>query len=133
MLNEPLKGVTEVLNYIDGDWVESKSTGKRGIINPATMKKIAEVPEGCVEDVRAAVDAASDAFPKWRRTTPLTRSRYFFKLKELLEENFEILARVCTMEHGKIIDESRGEIRRGIENVEVAAGIPSLMMGYNCY
>ena len=131
VLDEPLKKVVEIKNYIDGDWIESESDEKRDIINPAKLKKIAEVPEGCAEDVKMAFDAASDAFPRWRKTTPLTRARYFFRLKELLEENFETLARVCTMEHGKIIDESRGEIRRGIENVEVAAGIPSLMMGYN--
>ena len=121
----------KVKNYIDGEWVESESKEKRDILNPATQKKIAEVPEGSREDIKSAVDAAVDAFPRWRRTTPLTRARYFFRLKELLEENFETLARVCTVEHGKIIDESRGEIRRGIENVEVATGIPSLMMGYN--
>ncbi|MCW4012516.1 MAG: CoA-acylating methylmalonate-semialdehyde dehydrogenase [Candidatus Bathyarchaeota archaeon] len=131
VLEEPLKKVVKIKNYIDGDWVESESDEKRDIINPAKLQKIAEVPEGCAEDVKMAVDAAADAFPSWRRTTPLTRARYFFRLKELLEENFETLARICTQEHGKIIDESRGEIRRGIENVEVAAGIPSLMMGYN--
>lgn len=126
-----MKKIIKIKNYIDGDWIESESDEKRDIINPAKLEKIAEVPEGCAEDVKMAVDAASDAFPSWRKTTPLTRARYFFRLKELLEENFETLARVCTQEHGKIIDESRGEIRRGIENVEVAAGIPSLMMGYN--
>ena len=131
VLEEPLKDVVLVKNYIDGDWVESESSEKRDSINPATLKKLAEIPEGTAEDVKAAVDAAVDAFPSWRRTTPLTRARYFFRLKELLEENFETISRVCTMEHGKIIDESRGEVRRGIENVEVAAGIPSLMMGYN--
>ncbi len=131
VLDEPLKKIVKIKNYIDGDWVESESDAKRDIINPAKLKKIAEVPEGCAEDVKMAVDAAVDAFPSWRKTTPLTRARYFFRLKELLEEHFETIARVCTMEHGKIIDESRGEIRRGIENVEVAAGIPSLMMGYN--
>jgi malonate-semialdehyde dehydrogenase (acetylating)/methylmalonate-semialdehyde dehydrogenase len=131
ILKEPLKDVLTVKNYIDGEWLESESTEKRDIINPATLKKLAEAPEGSADDVKAAVDAASDAFTSWRRTTPLTRSRYFFRLKQLLEENFETLARVCTMEHGKIIDESRGEVRRGIENIEVAAGIPSLMMGYN--
>ena len=131
VLEEPLKEIVKIQNYIDGDWVESESSEAREIINPATLKKVAEVPEGCTEDMQAAVDAAADAFPSWRKTTPLTRARYFFRLKTLLEENFETLARVCTMEHGKIIDESRGEIRRGIENVEVAAGIPSLMMGYN--
>lgn len=131
ILEEPIKGVKKVKNYIDGDWVESTVDEYRDVVNPATEKTIAKVPLGNAEDVKAAVDAASDAFPGWRRTTPLTRSRYFFRLKQLLEDNFETLARVCTMEHGKIIDESRGEIRRGIENVEVAAGIPSLMMGYN--
>ncbi|MCW4048634.1 MAG: CoA-acylating methylmalonate-semialdehyde dehydrogenase [Candidatus Bathyarchaeota archaeon] len=131
ILEEPIKGVMKIKNYVDGDWVESTSSEYRDIVNPATQKTIAKVPLGNEEDVKAAIDAANDAFPSWRRTTPLTRARYFFRLKALLEENFEALARVCTMEHGKIIDESRGEIRRGIENVEVAAGIPSLMMGYN--
>ncbi len=131
ILDEPIKGVKKIKNYVDGDWVESTSDEYRDIINPATQKTVAKVPLGNAEDVKAAVDAASDAFSSWRRTTPLTRSRYFFRLKQLLEDNFETISRVCTMEHGKIIDESRGEIRRGIENVEVAAGIPSLMMGYN--
>jgi malonate-semialdehyde dehydrogenase (acetylating)/methylmalonate-semialdehyde dehydrogenase len=131
VLDEPLKDVIKIQNYIDGDWVESTSGEYRDVINPATQKLIAKVPLGNSEDVKTAVDAASDAFSNWRRTTPLTRSRYFFRLKQLLEDNFETISRVCTMEHGKIIDESRGEIRRGIENVEVAAGIPSLMMGYN--
>ena len=131
VLDEPIKGVVEVKNYIDGEWTESSSEDYREAVNPATMKTLAKVPMGSAEDVRAAVDAARDAFPMWRRTTPLTRSRYFFRLKELLEQHFEAVSRVCTMEHGKTIDESRGEVRRGIENVEVAAGIPSLMMGYN--
>lgn len=131
ILEEPIKGVNKIKNYVDGDWVESTSEEYRDIINPATLKTVAKVPLGNAEDIKAAVDAASEAFPSWRRTTPLTRSRYFFRLKQLMEDNFETMARVCTMEHGKIIDESRGEVRRGIENVEVAAGIPSLMMGYN--
>ncbi|MBN2336151.1 CoA-acylating methylmalonate-semialdehyde dehydrogenase, partial [Candidatus Bathyarchaeota archaeon] len=96
-----------------------------------TLKTIAKVPVGHRDDVNAAVDAAKDAFPRWRRTTPLTRARYLMTLKQLLEEHFEEVSRVVTMEHGKIIDEARGEVRRGIENVENATGIPSLMMGYN--
>ena len=121
VLDEPLKEIVKVKNYIDGEWMESKSSEQRDIVNPATLKKIAEVPEGCSEDVKEAVDAAADAFPGWRRTTPLTRARYFFRLKTLLEENFETIARVCTMEHGKIIDESRGEVRRGIERLRELA------------
>jgi len=131
VLEEPIKGVIELKNYIDGDWVESEASETRDVVNPATLKKLAEVPVGHREDVKAAVDAAMDAFPRWRRTTPLTRARYLMALKQLLEENFEELGRVVTMEHGKVIDEARGEVRRGIENVEMATGIPSLMMGYN--
>jgi malonate-semialdehyde dehydrogenase (acetylating)/methylmalonate-semialdehyde dehydrogenase len=78
----------------------------------------------------AAVAAAGEAFHDWRRTTPVARARYLFRLKELLEENFEEVSRIQTQEHGKTIDESRGETRRGIENVEVACGIPTLMQGY---
>ena len=97
ILEEPIKGVNKIKNYVDGDWVESTSEEYRDIINPATLKTVAKVPLGNAEDVKAAVDAASDAFPRWRRTTPLTRSRYFIRLKQLLEDNFETISRVCTM------------------------------------
>ncbi|UCH36870.1 MAG: aldehyde dehydrogenase family protein, partial [Candidatus Bathyarchaeota archaeon] len=131
ILEEPITKVLHLSNYVDGEWVASKSNKWKPVINPATMRQIAEVPLSTESEVDRAVDAASKAFPRWRRTTPLARSRYFFRLKELLEANFEELSRINVMEHGKIIDESRGETRRGIENVEVATGIPSLMMGYN--
>ena len=131
VLEEPLKEVQKLRNYINGEWVESESDRSRDVVNPATMKVIGKVPISNANDVERAVEAAREAFPRWRRTTPLARARYFFRLKELLEENFEVISRVGVMEHGKIIDESRGETRRGIENVEVATGIPSLMMGYN--
>jgi len=129
ILEEPIKGIREVKNYINGEWVDSK--GKIvDVINPATCKTIARVPISTKEELDAAVAAAKEAFPDWRRTTPLARSRCLFRLKELLEENFEEISRIQTMEHGKTIDESRGETRRGIENVEVACGIPTLMQGY---
>ena len=131
MLEEPLKGVKRLRNYIGGEWVDSDSGRSRDVVNPATMKAIAEVPISSAEDVGRAVDAASEAFPAWRRTPPLARARHFYRLKDLLEEGFEEISRIGVMEHGKTIDESRGETRRGIENVEVATGIPSLMMGYN--
>jgi malonate-semialdehyde dehydrogenase (acetylating) / methylmalonate-semialdehyde dehydrogenase len=83
--------------------------------------------DGC--EVDAAVQSAAAAFSEWRRTPPVSRARYLHRLIQLLEENFEELSIVQTKEHGKTIDESRGETRRGIENCEVAAGIPSLMMG----
>ncbi|KXH74116.1 MAG: methylmalonate-semialdehyde dehydrogenase, partial [Candidatus Thorarchaeota archaeon SMTZ-45] len=118
-------------NYIDGEWVESSSKNLRDVLNPATGELIAKVPMSTVDETEEAIQAANKAFPRWRRTIPITRARYFFEMKNLMEEKFEELARQVVIENGKTIDEARGEIRRGIENVEVATGIPSLMMGYN--
>jgi len=131
ILEEPIKGILKLKNYINGEWIESESDQILDIINPAKQKIIAKVPMSTRDEVNLAVEAAKEAFPDWRRTTPLARARCLFRLKELLEENFEELSRIQTMEHGKTIDESRGETRRGIEMVEVGKGIPSLMMGYN--
>jgi malonate-semialdehyde dehydrogenase (acetylating)/methylmalonate-semialdehyde dehydrogenase len=131
LLGEPIKQVLELKNYINGEWHKSESSQVLDVINPATQKTIAKVPMSTRDEVNRAVEAAKQAFPDWRKTPPLARARYLFRLKELMEENFEELSRIQTMEHGKTIDESRGETRRGIEMVEVATGIPSLMMGYN--
>jgi len=130
VLEEPVKEVKTLENYVGGKWV--KSGGEViAVVNPATSKVIAKVPISTRDEINAAVDAAKETFPEWRRTPPLARVRCLFRLKELMEEHFEELSRIQTMEHGKTIDESRGETRRGIENVEVPTGIPSLMMGYN--
>lgn len=131
LLEEPIKEVLELKNYINGEWVDSKSKEWWDVKNPATQKLLARVPMSTREEVLSAIEAAKEAFPEWRRTPPLSRARCLFRLKELLEKNFERLSRIQTMEHGKTIDESRGETRRGIEMVEVGTGIPSLMMGYN--
>ncbi|MEM2888952.1 MAG: CoA-acylating methylmalonate-semialdehyde dehydrogenase [Candidatus Bathyarchaeia archaeon] len=101
------------------------------IVNPDTLIVIGRVPISLGSDFEQAVEAAKEAFPEWRRTPPLARARCLFRLKELVEKKFEELSRIQTMEHGKTIDEARGETRRGIEQIEVATGIPSLMMGYN--
>jgi len=130
ILEEPIKEPITVRNYVDGEWVESKGEVV-DVINPATQKVIGKVPISTREEIDAAVKAAQEAFPTWRTTTPLARVRCLFRMKEIMEERFEELSRIQTMEHGKTIDESRGETRRGIENIEVSTGIPSLMMGYN--
>ncbi len=130
ILKEPIKETLHLENFIDGEWVKSEGETK-DVVNPATGKVIAKVPISTQAEFDEAVEAAKEAFPDWRRTPPLARVRCLFRLKELMEENFEELSRIQTMEHGKTIDESRGETRRGIEMVEVATGIPSLMMGYN--
>lgn len=123
--------IKNLKNYIDGEWVESQSKELLEVRNPATGEVIAHVPLSTAEEVGETARAAQEAFQDWRETTPYARARYMFRLKNLMEERFEDLAQIIVREHGKILDEARGEVRRGIENVEVAAGVPSLMMGYN--
>jgi len=117
-------------NYIDGEWVESDSATIGDVWNPAKGEKIAQVAYGTKNDVDKAVQAAKNAFWEWRTTPPLSRARVFFRLKEAFEDNFEDIARTLTTEQGKCIDESRGEVRRMIENVEHATGVTTLMCGY---
>lgn len=123
--------IKQLKNYINGEWVTSKATEYHDVMNPALDEPIAQVPLSTADEANEAVAAAKAAFWSWRTTPPITRARYMFRLKQALEENFEELAQSVVMENGKTIDEARGEVRRTIENVEVACGIPSLMMGYN--
>jgi malonate-semialdehyde dehydrogenase (acetylating)/methylmalonate-semialdehyde dehydrogenase len=116
-------------NYINGDWIQSSSTEKGQVWCPATGEQIAEVPFSTAAEVDTAVSAAREAFQEWRTVPPLTRARYMFRLKELFEDGFEDIAKTLVREMGKTLDESRGEVRRMIENVEHATGVTSLMMG----
>jgi malonate-semialdehyde dehydrogenase (acetylating) / methylmalonate-semialdehyde dehydrogenase len=118
-------------NYVGGSWQTPSERDALDVINPATGESIARVPLSTAADVDRVVAAALKAFETWRRTPPTERIQYLFKLKQLLEEHFEEIARTITLEAGKTIGEARGELRRGIENVECATGIPSLSMGYN--
>ena len=120
-----------LLNYINGQWVASKATSVLPIINPGTGEHIADVPLSPAEEVKAAADAASLAFREWRRVPAPDRIQYLFKLKQLMEDNLDLLARSCVEECGKTYNEGVGELRRAIENVEVACGIPMLMQGRN--
>ena len=121
----------EPLRNYAGSWRSSDVQDCADVINPATREKLARVPLGTKKDVDAAVQVAASAFPEWRRTPAEERIQYLFKLKQLLETHLEELAQICTKENGKTIAESRAELRRAIENVEVACGIPTLMQGYN--
>jgi len=118
-------------NYIDGEFVEAKAVRYNEIVNPAQGDVLCEAPVSEISDLYVAVRAAQDAFEEWRNTPPVARARYLHRLIELMEENFNELSVCQTKEHGKTIDESRGETRRAIEMLEVGAGIPSLMQGYN--
>ena len=137
MLEKPLKGeisvspLNRLLNYINGEWCASQSTEFLDVVNPATAAVLTQVPLSLKGDVDAAAIAAADAFTSWRRTPPTERVQYLFKLKFLLEEHLDDLARTITLECGKTLAESKGELQRAIENVEVACGIPMLMQGYN--
>jgi len=123
--------VTEILNYFGGTWHKSAATEFVNVSNPATAEVIARTPISSKADVDAAVQSAAEAFPAWRRTPAGERIQYLFKLKVLLEDHIDELARIITLENGKTFAEARAELRRGIENVEVACGIPMMMQGYN--
>src|SRR5213082_2743348 len=122
---------TKLPNYINRQWTESSSSDWQDVINPATGETLAQVPLSEPAEVARAVDAAAAAFPEWRRTPPEDRIQPLFKLKQLLEEHIDDLARIITQENGKTFSEAKGELRRAIENVEVACGIPMMMQGYN--
>jgi malonate-semialdehyde dehydrogenase (acetylating) / methylmalonate-semialdehyde dehydrogenase len=118
-----------IRNYINGAFVEAGTSETLEVRNPATQELLGRVPLSPAADVDKAAQAARAAFPAWRDTPAPARARHLFKLKALLEENFERIAEAVTREHGKTLDESRGDVRRGIDNVETACGIPSMMLG----
>jgi malonate-semialdehyde dehydrogenase (acetylating)/methylmalonate-semialdehyde dehydrogenase len=120
---------TTLRNCVGGEWVEASATDVLEISNPATAEPLGAVPLSTATDVDQAVAAARDAFVRWREVPPVVRARYLFRLKALMEEQFEDLAATVTRENGKTLHESRGSVRRGIENIEHACGIPTLMMG----
>lgn len=120
----------KVLNYINGEWQPSATADYIDVVNPATQENLGRTPLSSAKEVDDAVQAAAAALVEWRQTPSTDRIQYLFKLKNLLEENFEELARTITMECGKTLGESRGELRRAIENVEVACGIPLMMQGH---
>ena len=122
---------TALRNYVGGRWEDSRATQSIPVTNPATGEVMAQAPLSSADDVASAVKAASDALPGWRRTPAGDRIQPLFRLKALLDANFSEIARLITQECGKTLAESEGELKRGIENVEVACGIPSLMMGSN--
>ena len=126
-----MAGSDRLLNYIAGEWRPSSAAEYLDVVNPATVEVLGRVPLSPAAEVDQAARAASAAFPGWRRIPASERAQYLFKLKGLLEEHFEDLSRTITEECGKTLDEARGEMRRSIENVEVACGIPTLMQGYN--
>ncbi|MEK3805075.1 CoA-acylating methylmalonate-semialdehyde dehydrogenase [Bacillus sp. FSL H8-0547] len=118
-----------IKNFINGKWVSAAGSEMQDVINPATGKKIASVPISTGEDVHAAAMAAAEAFKTWKRVPVPKRARILFAYHHLLSQNHEELAKLIVSENGKAYKEAYGEVQRGIECVEFAAGAPSLMMG----
>lgn len=123
--------INHIENYIDGKWTPSSATDYMDIINPANQELLAKVPASNKKEIDNAVKAASTALIDWRDTPATERVQYLFRLKSLFEDNLNELARTVTLECGKTLAESKGELQRAIENIEVACGIPTMMMGSN--
>lgn len=121
--------IKSVKNYINGVLIDAKTDQYQSVPNPATGEELARVPISTLEDVELAVQAAKEAFKTWSTTPVPKRARILFKYQQLLVDNWEELAKVITQENGKSFKEAYGEVQRGIECVEFAAGAPSLMMG----
>lgn len=131
MRPETLSDDREVQNYVDGSWQTPSSADGQPVENPATGEELAYLPFSDDADLDEAVAASNEAFEEWRHTAVEDRIQPLFRLKQLLDENIDELAELLVTEHGKTLDEARGEIRRGIQNVEVACGIPSMMQAGN--
>jgi malonate-semialdehyde dehydrogenase (acetylating)/methylmalonate-semialdehyde dehydrogenase len=122
---------TKIPQFINGQWIESHASEWLDVVNPATAEVLGRVPMSDAAEVTRAIDAAQAAYPEWRRTPAEDRIQPLFKLKMLLEEHLDDFARTITQENGKTFVEAKAEMRRAIENVEVACGIPMMMQGYN--
>jgi len=120
---------TVLKNWIGGEWVDSSATQSESVMNPATEEVLAQIPLSTKGDVELAVQKAQEAFKTWGSTPVPRRARVMFKYQQLLVDHWEELATIITKENGKSYGEAYGEVLRGIECVEFAAGAPTLMMG----
>lgn len=121
--------IEQVKNFSDGKWVVSETTHYQDVPNPATGEIIARVPISTTSDLKQAVTAAKTAFKTWSKVAVPNRARLLFRYQQLLVEHWSELAEIITIENGKSYKEAYGEVQRGIECVEFAAGAPTLMMG----
>ncbi|QYM78133.1 CoA-acylating methylmalonate-semialdehyde dehydrogenase [Horticoccus luteus] len=120
--------LTPCPHLIGGEW-STPSGATTPVYNPSTGEVIAECPVGGAAEINAAVAAAAAAFPAWRETPAVDRARIFFRFRHLIEQNHDRLCLSVSREHGKTLSEARGDVHRGMENVEYACGIPSLLFG----
>ena len=116
-------------HFVNGKKFSGTSKRISKVFNPATGEHTADVKLASVHDVEAAIHAAKKSFASWSNKPPLQRARIMFKFKELIEKNSEELTKIIVSEHGKVFDDAKGELIRGLEVVEFACGIPQLLKG----
>lgn len=121
--------MTAVAHFIHGKPVSSPGARLQDVFNPATGAPITQVELATKATVEEAIASAQAAFPGWRAMPPLKRARVMFRFKQLLEENADAICALITAEHGKVLDDAKGELIRGIENVEFACAIPEMLKG----
>jgi malonate-semialdehyde dehydrogenase (acetylating)/methylmalonate-semialdehyde dehydrogenase len=121
----------QLLNFVGNEWQHSAASDWVDVRNPASGEVIASSPLSPASEVATAVEVAQAAFLEWREVPVTDRILPLFRLRQLLNDNIEDIARTITIEAGKTYGESIGEMRRGIENIEVACGMPMMMQGYN--
>jgi malonate-semialdehyde dehydrogenase (acetylating)/methylmalonate-semialdehyde dehydrogenase len=114
-------------NYVGGEWTTPSGGESHPVVSPATGDELATIDFSTAETVDEAVQVADEAFDDWRQTPVVDRVQYLFELKTELEDRVEEIATAIAHEHGKTLAEARGEVHRGIENVDVAAGMPNMM------
>ncbi len=118
-----------IQDFIDGKWVNSLGNTFVPVVNPANGQELAVCPMGTFADVDRAVQSAGEAFKEWRQVPAIERIQYLFQLKTLLDSHLEEIAKRITQEHGKTLAEARGSVRRGIQMVETATGMPTFQLG----
>ena len=118
-----------IQHYINGKIYKGSSSRKGKVFNPATGAQESEVILGTKSDLDHAVENAKIAFEKWSQVTPLQRARIIFKYKELIEKNYDELTKLIVSEHGKVYEDAKGSLTRGLEIVEFACGIPQMLKG----
>ena len=116
-------------HFIDGKIYSGNSKRTSKVFDPATGEQRAEVKLATTEDVNTAVENAKKAFESWSNTPPLQRARVMFKFKELIEKNSDELTKIIVSEHGKVYEDAKGSLIRGLEVVEYACGIPQMLKG----
>ena len=121
--------IPSVPNFINGEFVQSKAIKHFKLHNPANQKLLFNVPQSTPEELVQATDAASSAFKEWKNSSILSRQQIMLKLQALIRHNMDSIAASITLEQGKTLGDAKGDVLRGLQVVEFASGIPSMLMG----